>query len=128
MSVITDRLGNPFEFDKNNEPSKPDPLTNIANGVVASDIISTDLGSELTKLSVPLKKKKLQTCINATARKDKVKRQQTPAESVRDLFSRLLFVSQDWKIYMKTLFEHELSNVLVAIVNSDGSLYEAKKS
>ena len=43
MSVITDRFGNPFEFDKNNEPSKPDPLTNIATGVVASDIISKDL-------------------------------------------------------------------------------------
>ena len=33
MSVITDRFGNQFEFDKNNEPSKPDPLTNIAAGV-----------------------------------------------------------------------------------------------
>ena len=43
MSVITDRFGNLFEFDKNNEPSKPGPLTNIASGVVASDIISKDL-------------------------------------------------------------------------------------
>ena len=74
MSVITNRFGNPFEFEKNNEPSKPDPLTNIATVVVAFDIISKDLlsakecgkkslkefvemiiGSELTKLSVPLK-------------------------------------------------------------------------
>ena len=110
MSVITDRFGNPFEFDKNNEPSKPDPLINIANGVVASAIISKDLlsakeceknalkefvemriGSELTKLSVPLKKKKLQTFVNITARKDTVK-QQAPAESEIDLFGRLLVV------------------------------------
>ena len=45
MSVITDRFGYLFEFDKNNEPSKPDLLTNIATGVVASDIISKDLRS-----------------------------------------------------------------------------------
>ena len=89
MSVITDRLGNTFEFDKNNEPSKPDPLTNIATGAVASDIISKDqlsskkcgkkalkefvemwIDSELTELSVPLKKKKVQTFVNITARKD----------------------------------------------------------
>ena len=62
-----------FNRHKNNEPSKHDPLTNIATGVVASDIITKDLlsdkecgkealkfvemriGSELTKLSVPLK-------------------------------------------------------------------------
>ena len=43
MSVITDRFGNTFEFDKNNKPSKPDPLTNIATGVVASDMILNDL-------------------------------------------------------------------------------------
>ena len=43
MSVITDRFGNPYEIDKNNEPTKPDPLTNIAIGVVATDIISKDL-------------------------------------------------------------------------------------
>ena len=43
MSVITDRFGNLFEFDKKNEPSKPDPLTNIATDAVASDIISKDL-------------------------------------------------------------------------------------
>ena len=40
MSVKSDRFGNLFEFDKKNEPSKPGPLTNIASGVVASDIIS----------------------------------------------------------------------------------------
>ena len=117
MSVITDRFGNPFEFDKNNEPNKPDPLTNIATGVVASDIISKDLlsakecdkkaikefvemriGSELTKLSVPLKKKKLQTFVNITAKKDTVEKQQTPAESDRDLFGSLLDRRIDMKL------------------------------
>ena len=113
MSVITDRFGNPFEFDKNNEPSKPDPLTNIATGVVASDIISKDLlsakecgkkalkefvemriGSELTKLSVPLKKKKLQTFVNITARKDTVKNN-------RYLQSQIGIFSADFWLYHK---------------------------
>ena len=40
----------------------------------------------------------------------------------------LLVVSQDQRIDMKTLFEHELTNVPVAIANSDGSLYKANKS
>ena len=147
MSVITDRFGNPFEFDKNNEPSKPGPLTNIATGVVTSDIISNDLlsakecgkkaskefvemriGSEITKLSVPLKKKKLQTFVNITARKDTVKEQQAPAESDRDLLGRLLVVAQDRRIDMKTLFEDEVTNVPIAIANSDGFLYKANKS
>ena len=43
MSVITDGFENQFEFDKNNEPSKPDPLTNIDTGLVVSYIISKDL-------------------------------------------------------------------------------------
>ena len=47
---------------------------------------------------------------------------------MRDLFGRLLVVSQDLRIDMKTLFEHELTNVPVAIANSDGSLYKANKS
>ena len=137
MSVITDRFGNPFEFDKNNKPSKHDPLTNIPTGVVASDIISKDLlsamecgkkalkefvkmgiGSELTKLSVPLKKK-LQTFVNITARNDTIKKQAL-AESDTDLSGRLLVVSLDQGIDMKTFFEHELTNVPVAIANSDG--------
>ena len=113
MSVITDRFGNTFEFDKNNEPSKPDPLTNIATGVVASDIISKDLlsakecgkkalkefvemriGSEVPKLSVPLKKKKLQTFVNITARKDTVKNN-------RHLQSQLGIFSADFWLYQK---------------------------
>ena len=125
MSVITDRFGNPFEFDKYNEPSKPDPLTNIATGVVASDIISKDLlsvkewgkkalkefvemriGSELTKLSVPLKQKKLQTFCKYNCQERYSKKHQVPAESDRNLFGRLLVVSQDRRIDMKTLFEH----------------------
>ena len=86
------------------------------------------IGSELTKLSVPLKKKKLQTFVNITVRKDTVKKQQAHAESDNDLFGRLSVVSQDQRIDIKTLFEHELTNVPVAIANSDGSLYKANES
>ena len=63
------------------------------------------IGSELTKLSVPLKKKKLKTFVNITARKDTVTKQ-APAEWDGDLFGRLLVVSKDQRIDMKTLFEH----------------------
>ena len=92
------------------------------------EFIEKRIGSELTKLSVPLKKKKFKTFVNIIARKDTVRKKQAPAESNRDILDRLLVVSQDRIVDMKTLFEHELTNVPVVIANSHGSLYKANKS
>lgn len=148
VSNITNRFGNPFVIDMDKELGTPEPLTNIATGVVASENISRDLlnanetgkmalkeyvdsrlNSELTKLSVPLKKKKLQTFDSVHVMKDTPKKQQmASAESDRDLFGRLLVVSKDRKIDLETLFEYELSTVPVAIANPDGSLFKSNKA
>ena len=66
------------------------------------EFVEMRIGSEFTKLSVPLKKKRLQTFVNITARKDTVKTQQAPSESDSDLFGRLWVVSQNRRKDMKT--------------------------
>ena len=148
--VITDRFGNPFSINGPVplEDETPDPLINIATGVVAPSDVTHDLLSAKSigkkalidfaterlnrcevSLSSPIKRFKLKTFANIQHPKKSLSAEKVKSiDSDRELFGRLLVVSKDRKIDLQKFFKYELSNVPLALTNNDGSLAKTNKA
>lgn len=114
ISIIQDRLGNPFCIDQSSELQEPKPLLNIATGVIASGEITTSLltAKEQGKaallefaekrinaaeipLTQPIKRLKLLTFSSTKVQgQSQSKAKLESLDSDRQLFARLLEISK----------------------------------
>ena len=120
-------------------------LVNVVTGVEASSVVTRDLinakvrGKHLYELFVktlmveknipvhdPIKRTNSLTfaSMNKNIKVDKVK----SIETDFNFFKRILVVSQQRDINLKDIFEHELSDVPLALAKPDGSLAKCVKS
>lgn len=134
-------FGNPFQQQNKN-------ILNIITGVVASDDISTSLlsakshGEQLMKEFVvsrldtdaigffqPISKVKSKT-FSLLNKKSfvKLKDKNVALSAERNLFGRLVVISQKRNISVSDLFQYELSAVPWSLAKSDGSLAKCQKS
>ena len=146
-SVIMDRFGNPFVLDTIDTSEEPEPLSNIATGVVSSPEITDYLlnaketGKEAmlnyvddriskgsTPLHVPIHKLKLKTFANTQFKNTKAKAKISSLKSDRDLFAKLMVISKERSVDLEHLFQYELSSIPLAIAEEDGSLAKTNKA
>ena len=131
-SVIMDRFGNPFSLSV--ECERPDPLINIATGVVASEEVTKDLLTskeirrkaleDYTKIRIqnqsvsmtkPIKRLNLKTFSTMTSSNARIKKHaNNRIEEDRDLFGWLLVISED-KSYlpMNYLVHYKLLQIMM---------------
>ena len=148
VTVVEERMVNPFEVEIGCNEEEKQPLVNIATSSVASPIIQADLCNAREKgqsrlkefiqdrlqnnkieFTSPIPKQTIKTFI-AMNKPMKV-RTQKKVESVnidRQIFSKLTVIAQSRDIDVRNVLTHELCPVPLSLFNLDGSMRKTNKS
>ena len=148
ISVVEERMVNPFEVDIGATEDEKQPLINIATSGVASPEIQNDISkaremgekrlqefveerlqNDRTDFMAPIPKQTIKTF--STMNKPLKVKTQGKIESVnidRQIFSKLTIIAQSREVDIKSLLHYELTPVPLSLFNLDGTMRKTTKS